>query len=184
MHSRSPKRFALAAAVIAALMALPAQAALRRGAQAPQIVSDGALGGRDFHLDLAALLRRGPVVLYFFPKAFTSGCTAEAHAFAEASDDFAALGATVIGMSNDDVPTLRRFSAEACRNKFAVASASPATIRAYDVALGGSGGTAGLANRTSYVIGRDGRIAMVHSEMDWRNHVSQTLAAVRSLRRR
>ncbi|WP_163361502.1 redoxin domain-containing protein, partial [Enterobacter hormaechei] len=73
-----------------------------------------------FHL--AEALKQGPVVLYFYPKAFTSGCTVEAHQFAEATEKFKAQGVTVIGMSNDDIDTLKKFSVEACRNKFAVAA--------------------------------------------------------------
>ena len=133
---------------------------------------------------LRSALRRGPVVLYFYPKAFTQGCTLEAHAFAEASEQFAAAGATVIGMSNDDLPTLQRFSTEACRDKFAVAIATPAIIQAYDVALSRPGMPTGLASRTSYVIGRNGRIAFVHSDLDYRDHVRLTLAAVQQLRGR
>lgn len=176
-----------AIAMLAALaLAIPAAApaVLPQGARAPQIVTDGALAGKPFRFNLAAALKRGPVVLYFYPKAFTQGCTLEAHAFAEASADFKAAGATVIGMSADDMQSLRRFSTEACRDKFAVAMASPQTIAAYDVALKKPDGTeSGVTSRTSYVIGWDGRIVFVHSNMDWRDHVRLTLEAVRKLRR-
>ena len=172
----------LLAAAALALVPTASQAELAQGAAAPNFAARGALGGKVFAFNLRDALRRGPVVLYFYPKAFTSGCTAEAHAFAEASADFAAAGATVIGMSNDDIGTLRKFSTEACRDKFAVASASPAVIRAYGVNLVRDGEDTGLASRTSYVIGRDGRVAMVHSDMDWRDHVRLTLEAVRGMR--
>lgn len=165
-------------------LAAPAQAELPRGARAPLFTAQGALAGRVFGFDLAKALRRGPVVLYFYPKAFTSGCTAEAHAFAEAADDFARAGATVIGMSNDDLPTLQKFSREACRDKFAVASASPSVIRAYDVALVRDGVKTGLTRRTSYVIAPDRRVVLVHSDMDWRQHVRLTLEAVQGLQRK
>jgi peroxiredoxin Q/BCP len=132
---------------------------------------------------LKQALQKGPVVLYFYPKAFTKGCTLEAHAFAEASDDFKAAGATVVGMSNDDIATLQKFSTEACRDKFAVAAASPAVIKAYDVALKLPAGiSTGLTKRTSYVIARNGKVTMVHSDMDYRDHVKLTLAAVRKLK--
>lgn len=168
----------LLAAAVLALVPTASQAELAQGAAAPMFAARGALGGKVFSFNLRDALKRGPVVLYFYPKAFTSGCTAEAHAFAEASDEFAAAGATVIGMSNDDIGTLRKFSTEACRDKFAVASASPAVIRAYGVNLVRDGQDTGLASRTSYVIAADGRVAMVHSEMDWRDHVRLTLEAV------
>ena len=170
------RRLLLGLALAAA--ALPAVAALPRGAKAPDFVATGALAGKPFQLRLKQQLRKGPVVLYFFPKAFTQGCTLEAHAFSEAMPEFRKAGAQVIGMSADDLPTLKRFSVEACRSAFPVASATPATIAAYDVALKAR---PGLTNRTSYVIDRRGRIVAVHSDSDWSRHVAVTLAAVRSL---
>ena len=174
-----------AAALLASLLAsAPAHAALPEGARAPAITTQGALAGRSFTFDLGRALRQGPVVLYFFPKAFTQGCTLEANAFAEAMDEFRAAGAQVVGLSADDLDTLRRFSTEECRDAFAVAVASPATIRAYDVAFAREGQDTGLSDRTSYVIGQDGRVAMVHSDLDWREHVQRTLAAVKAMQRR
>ena len=170
--------------VLAAVIASPAAAALPVGAKAPDFVATGALAGKPFQLRLKNELRKGPVVLYFYPKAFTKGCTLEAHAFSEASGEFRKAGASVIGMSADDLPTLKRFSVEACRNAFPVASASPATIKAYDVAMPVVGKLTNMSNRTSYVIGRNGRIAFVHSDLDWSKHVSQTLTAVRALNKR
>lgn len=180
------KKSAIALFAALAALAIPAAApaVLPQGVRAPQIVTDGALAGKAFRFNLASALKRGPVVLYFYPRAFTQGCTLEAHAFAEASAEFKAAGATVIGMSADDLASLRRFSTEACRDKFAVAIASPKTIAAYDVALKkGDGTDTGMTSRTSYVIGRDGRVVFVHSDMDWREHVRLTLDAVRKLRR-
>ena len=162
------------------LASLPALAALPQGARAPDFTTTGAVGGKAFKLHLKDQLRRGPVVLYFFPKAFTKGCTLEAHAFAEAMPDFRKAGARVIGMSADDLPTLKKFSTEECRSAFPVATASPATIAAYDVAWKDR---PGLTTRTSYVIARDGRIVMVHDDLDYKDHVAKTLAAVRALKR-
>ncbi len=163
-----------------AMIAAPATAAgLAVGAKAPTFTTRGAVGGQVVNVDLAQQLKKGPVVLYFFPAAFTGGCNAEAHAFAEAVPDFQKAGATVIGMSADDVPTLQRFSSEKCAGKFAVASAGPAVIKSYDVGLN-AGGRA-LTKRTSYVIARDGRIAFVHDDMNPAQHVALTLAAVRKL---
>lgn len=175
-------------AALASLLALSLPAAssavLPNGARAPQIVTQGALAGKPFVFNLEKALRKGPVVLYFYPKAFTQGCTLEAHAFAEASAEFQAAGATVIGMSADDLTSLQRFSTEACRDKFAVAIANPRTIAAYDVVLKKpDGSSTGLASRTSYVIGKDRRIKFVHSNSDYRDHVRLTLQAVRALRR-
>lgn len=171
---------ALPASALAALFtvgaASPAMAELPVGADAPSFSARAAMAGREFGFSLQLALRQGPVVLYFYPKAFTSGCTLEANAFAEAMPDFRAEGASVIGMSNDDIETLKRFSREECRDAFPVGVASESVISAYDVTLGGSG----LSSRTSYVIAPDGRIAFVHSNSDYRGHVRRTLAAVRA----
>ena len=168
-----------AAAVLAFAAISPASAELAKGAQAPTFTTQAALAGKEFGFSLTSALAKGPVVLYFYPKAFTSGCTLEANAFAEAMPQFKALGASVIGMSNDDIDTLKRFSREECRDAFPVGVASPKVIAAYDVAMGSSG----LANRTSYVIGRDGKVVTVYSSGDYRGHVTKTLEAVRKLRK-
>ena len=166
-------------ALCLAMVASPAAAALPTGAQAPNFVTQGAIGGKPFKLDLSEQLRHGPVVLYFYPKAFTKGCTLEANAFSEAMPEFKAAGARVIGMSADTIDTLKKFSIEGCRSAFPVARADKKVIKAYDVAIP----VVGLSNRTSYVIARDGRIVMVHSEMDWKDHVAKSLAAVKALKR-
>jgi thioredoxin-dependent peroxiredoxin len=176
--------FAMMASLAALSLPAASAAVLPNGARAPQIVAQGALAGKPFTFNLTQALKKGPVVLYFYPKAFTQGCTLEAHAFAEASAEFKAAGATVIGMSADDLPSLQRFSTEACRDKFAVAIAKPSTIAAYDVVLKKpDGSSTGLSSRTSYVIGKDRRVKFVHSNSDYRDHVRLTLQAVRALRR-
>ena len=157
----------------------PGTAALPVGTKAPDFVTTGAVGGKPFKLRLANELKKGPVVLYFFPKAFTKGCTLEAHAFSEAVGDFKKAGAEVIGMSADDLPTLKKFSVEACRSAFPVATATPATQKAYDVDWAEH---PGLTTRTSYVIDRKGHIVMVHDDLDWSEHVAKTLAAVKALK--
>ncbi|MCP5396652.1 MAG: peroxiredoxin [Sphingomonadaceae bacterium] len=172
----------LAACTAVAIAATPALAELPRGAKAPVFTAQGALAGKNMAFNLRSALAKGPVVLYFYPKAFTQGCTLEANAFAEAMDEFEAAGATVIGMSNDDIATLKRFSTEHCRDRFPVAAASPKLIRAYDVSLERDGQKTGLTKRTSYVIAQDGTIAFVHSDMDYRDHVKLTLAAVKRLK--
>ena len=169
----------LFAAIASSLALSPATAALKTGAKARDFTTTGAVGGKPFKIHLAQQLKKGPVVLYFFPKAFTSGCTAEAHAFSEADCDFKKAGAQVIGMSADDLPTLKKFSVEACRNAFPVGTATPATQKAYDVAWAAK---PGLTTRTSYVIDRKGRVAMVHDDLDFSQHVAKTLAAVKALK--
>jgi thioredoxin-dependent peroxiredoxin len=162
-----------------ALSAPVAQAALKPGDKAPDFSTEAALGGKAFQFSLADALARGPVVLYFFPKAFTKGCTIEAHEFAEATARFNALGATVVGVSNDDIDTLKRFSVEACRNKFAVAAdAESRVIRAYDAKLAVM---PGMADRISYVIDTAGRIAYAYGSLDPEGHVANTLKVVEQL---
>jgi peroxiredoxin len=168
--------FALAAVSLAAA---PATAALKVGDRAPDFTTTGAVGGKEFKLHLADQLKKGPVVLYFFPKAFTEGCTAEAHAFSEAIKKFKKAGAQVIGMSADDLPTLHRFSEEHCRSAFPVATATPEIQRGYDVAWAKF---PGHTTRTSYVIGRDGTIRFVHDDPKFNEHVAKTLAAVEALK--
>lgn len=167
-----------------ALLASPAAAALAPGAKAPDFTTRGAIAGKVFTVHLADQLRKGPVVLYFFPAAFTGGCNAEARAFAEHVADFRKAGATVIGMSADTVEELAKFSSTECAGKFAVASAGPAVVSGYDVALGRRLKGRDITSRTSYVIARDGRIAFVHSDMNPAEHVSLTLNAVGKLPRR
>ena len=178
-------RFAPLAAALA-LLAAPAGAVLSTGAKAPDFTTRGAVAGKVVPVHLADALKKGPVVLYFFPAAFTGGCNAEAHAFAEAIGDFRKAGATVIGMSTDSVEDLQRFSTEKCAGQFAVASAGPNVVSGYDVAFpkqitGPDGKLRAITSRTSYVIARDGRISFVHSDMSAAEHVSLTLAAVRQL---
>jgi peroxiredoxin len=170
--------------IVALTVPTPAAAALPVGAKAPNFVTTGALAGKPFQLNLKRELRKGPVVLYFYPKAFTKGCTLEARAFSEANAEFRKAGARVIGMSADDLPTLKRFSVEGCRSAFPVATATAATIKAYDVAMPVVGKLTSMSNRTSYVIDRNGRIAFVHSKLDWSEHVKKTLAAVTALNKK
>ncbi len=170
-------RFALAAL---AFLPVTAPAALPVGAVAPGFVTQGALAGKTFSFDLQKSLKKGPVVLYFFPAAFTQGCTLEARAFAEATAAFTKAGATVVGVAADPIDKLTRFSVEECRNRFAVAVATPAMIAAYDVMLPQ---LSGRSDRTSYVIAKTGRIAYSYSAMRPDDHVANTLAAVRALGR-
>jgi peroxiredoxin len=170
----------LSIAIIASsLIAAPAGAALKVGVTAPDFRTTGAVGGKEFKLHLADQLKKGPVVLYFFPKAFTSGCTAEAHAFSESIGDFKKAGAQVIGMSADDLKTLHDFSTKECRSAFPVATATPAIQRAYDVAWAAH---PGITTRTSYVIGKNGKVVMVHDDLDFSQHVARTLTAVKALK--
>ena len=168
-------------ALLSLAFAVPAHAALAPGARAPDFATRGAIAGKVVPINLKQQLKRGPVVLYFFPAAFTSGCNAEARAFAEKVDAFRAAGATVIGMSADNVADLQRFSSTECAGRFAVASAGPKVIAGYDVALDRQVKGRAVTNRTSYVIAPDGRVAFVHADMNPAEHVAQTLAAVQRL---
>ncbi len=166
-----------AAALLAAGLATPAFAELDEGTKAPVFNTKAAMAGKEFGFSLQTALKQGPVVLYFYPKAFTSGCTLEANAFATAMPEFKAAGASVIGMSNDDIETLQRFSREECRDAFPVGVATRKIMTDYDVAAS----TSAYARRTSYVIAPDGSINTVYSNGDYREHVTRTLAAVKNL---
>jgi peroxiredoxin len=170
--------------LLAILCATPASASLRLGDPAPDFTAQAAVGGKDFTFSLAEALKHGPVVLYFYPKSFTRGCTIEAHEFAEAAQDFAAAGTTLIGMSHDTIETQRKFSTEECRDKFPVA-ADPelSVIRAYDalrVAPRPSGDT--VSERISYVIAPDGKVIYSYLDPAPDKHIENTLAIVRQWR--
>ncbi|MBW4329992.1 peroxiredoxin [Stakelama sp. CBK3Z-3] len=176
--------FFLVPAIIGVAMAVPASAALEQGARAPDFTAKGAMAGKPITITLSRALKKGPVVLYFFPAAFTSGCNAEAAAFAQSIDRFHAAGATVIGMTAGNTDRLIEFSAKHCSGKFPVAAATPAIVKAYDVALTGENAkNTGYTNRTSYVIARDGRIAYRYTAMQPAAHIANTLAAVEKLGR-
>lgn len=169
-------RLAGAALMAGVLIAGTAIAALPNGARAPDFKAEASLGGKTFTFSLADALKKGPVVLYFYPAAFTPGCTVEAHEFAEATSKFKALGATVIGVSHDPIGKLQRFSVSECRSKFAVAADPTQSImKSYDAVLAMR---PELANRTSYVIAPTGEILYSYTSLDPSKHVTNTLAVV------
>ncbi|MEO8298321.1 MAG: peroxiredoxin [Burkholderiales bacterium] len=174
-------RTLLLVSTLALVAVVSAHAALKPGDSAPEFTAEVALAGNSARFTLSQALQRGPVVLYFFPKAFTSGCTVEAHQFAEATPQFEALGATVVGMSNDDIGTLKKFSVEACRNKFAVAADPGArTAKQYDATLAL---LPGVADRITYVIGRDGKVSYTFASLSPDGHVENALKAVAALKK-
>jgi peroxiredoxin len=167
---------ALAAAVVSASVA-PACAALAPGSQAPDFTVRATLGGTPFDASLAAMLKQGPVVLYFYPKAFTSGCTVEAHDFAEAMPSFKQLGAQVLGVSEDGIDTLNKFSVSACQSAFPVGADNQGKVaKAYDATLP----LVGFANRTSYAIAPDGTVLASYTAMDPDGHVSHMMDALKT----
>lgn len=188
----------LAAATIAALAggaaltAAPAFAALETGVTAPEFTAQGMLGGKEFTFDLKEALKKGPVVVYFFPAAYTPGCTAETKLFADAADQYTAAGATLIGVTGgakladgtmanakDNLARLAEFSAEHCRDKFPIAAVTPETIQAYNVVLKQK---QDWSDRTSYVIGQDGKIALAFTNPGATQHVEKTLEALKALK--
>ena len=184
--------------LLAAFSASPALAALKVGDTAPDFSAAGSMGGKDFSFNLKTALKKGPVVVYFYPSAYTGGCDAEAHAFAEMKDKFTAAGATIIGVSGDDIQRLNAFSADPsyCAGKFAVASDAEGKIAAtYGLIINppkpgmkdlrGMELNHGFIPRTTYVIGKDGKIiAVFSSETDHispTDHVEKSLAIVKAL---
>ncbi len=158
----------------------PVRAALKQGNVAPDFTAQGTIGGKEFIFSLASSLKQGPVVLYFYPAAFTKGCTVEAHDFAGAIDRYKALGATVIGISGDDIETLDKFSVSECQSKFAVlADPKRSVMKAYDATMVPF---LAYANRTSYVITPDDRVIYSYTALDPDDHVANTLAALAAWR--
>lgn len=174
-------KLAAIAVVGTAALASPALAALKVGAQAPDFSAQAYLAGEPFTFELADALKKGPVVVYFFPAAHTPGCNLEAHLFSEAIEEFKAHDATVIGVTAGNIEELADFSKETehCGGKFAVAADPGAKIAArYDAVLAQK---PEWSDRTSYVISPEGSIVHVHSDLNPNKHVAETLAAVKAL---
>ena len=173
-------RLIAAGGVAALLAAAPAHAALKVGALAPDFSAQASQAGKQFPFKLSDALKKGPVVLYFFPAAFTSGCTIEAHEFADASAEYHKLGATLIGVTAGNIDRLTEFSVSECRSKFAVAADPRAAIaKSYAATLAIY---PGHSDRTSYVISPDGKVLFAYSNLKPDEHVVKTLDAVKAYR--
>ena len=176
-------KLAAIAAVGTVTLASPSLAALSVGTKAPDFSAPAYLAGKPFTFKLADALKNGPVVVYFFPAAHTSGCNVEAHLFSQAIGKFKAQHATVIGVTAGNVDQLADFSKETkyCSGKFAVASDPGAKIaKQYDAILTPK---PEWSNRTSYVISQSGSIAHVYSSLSPNKHVDETLDAVKALKK-
>ena len=170
------KKF-LAFILLMLTLSTSAYAALDVGDAAPNFTASAALGGKVYKFTLADSLAKGPVVLYFFPAAFSVGCSIEAHEFAEAIGRFEALGATVIGVSSDDIDTLGKFSVQACQGKFPVASDNAQNVmKSYDAVMALR---PDYANRVSYVIAPNGKVIYNYQSLNPSRHVEKTLAALK-----
>lgn len=186
-------RSSIAALLVAASVA-PAFAALETGAKAPEFTTQASLAGKAFSYSLKDELAKGPVVVYFYPSAYTGGCNVQAHEFAQRMDKFKAAGASVVGVSLDPIARLNDFSAdpEYCAGKLPVASDADGKIaKSYDLTI--TAGKAGqkdsrgteighdFAERTTFIVGRDGRIAATIGGVKPAENVEQALAAVQKL---
>jgi peroxiredoxin Q/BCP len=167
-----------AATLLSIAFAAPASAGLNVGAQAPDFSTPGIQGSTTLTVDLAVLLKMGPVVIFFFPSVFTGGSTEESHEFADNIDKFRAAGATVVGMSREPIDALARFSIEECAGKFPLAWAGPSIVAGFDV-----NDNSNFTTRTTYVIAPTGKIAFVHDDEDYRAHVKSSLAFVQGMKR-
>jgi len=179
--------FRLAISVLAAclfLIPFDAHAALRVGEKAPDFTVQASVGGKEFTFSLADSLKNGPVVVYFYPKSFTKGCTIEAHEFADAADRFAALRASLIGVSADGIDIQKQFSTMECRDKFPVAADPDMTvIRAYDAVMTSLPGKTDIADRISYVIAPDRTVLYTFTALAPDQHVENTLEIVQQWRK-
>ena len=168
----------LACTAVSLLVPFCAHADLDIGERAPDFTADAALAGSVYRYSLAEALQKGPVVLYFFPAAFSEGCSVEAHYFAEAVAEYKAMGATVIGVSGDDIETLSKFSVQACQSRFPVASdQSQSVMKSFDAVMQTR---PEYANRISYVIAPSGSIVYHYMSLNPTKHVERTLAALRT----
>ena len=192
------KRLMLSAA-LALAVALPAAAALKTGTAAPAFAAKASLAGKTFDFSLAEARKTGPVVVYFYPSAYTKGCNVQAHSFAEEADNFKAAGATIIGVSQDSIARLNEFSADPdyCAGKFPVASDPGGAIaKSYDLkTFDGKPGMKdsrdkdidhAFTERTTFVIAADGKIAAVLSTTDDKidpgDHAAKALEIVKGLK--
>jgi peroxiredoxin Q/BCP len=183
---------------LSVLVSLPVWAALKVGDKAPDFSARGSLAGKEFNFSLADALKKGPVVVYFYPSAYTKGCDLEAHTFAEQKDKFDAAGATIIGVSGDSIARLDQFSADPayCAGKFPVVSDAELKIAgSYNLtttaAKAGATDVRGTAidhdfiERTTFVIGTDHKIVATLSTNDDKlapdQHVDKSLAIVQQL---
>lgn len=173
-------------------------AILSKGDAAPVFNAQASLAGSEFDFSLKKAVEKGPVVVYFYPSAYTGGCDAEAHAFAESKDKFTAAGATIIGVSADDIQRLNSFSSDPnyCAGKFPVASDPEGKIAAsYGLTMAspksgikdirGQDLTHGFIPRTTFVINKEGKIVAVFSSQNDHispaDHVEKALAIVKGL---
>ena len=180
------------------LIALPVLAALKVGDKAPDFSARASLAGKEFPFSLESALKKGPVVVYFYPSAYTKGCDLEAHTFAEKKDKFDAAGATIIGVSADSIARLNVFSADPdyCAGKFPVASDANREIAAsYNLAVSavrpgmmdvrGTAVDHDLIERVTFVIGKDHKIIATFSSKDDKlspdGHVEKSLEIVQQL---
>jgi thioredoxin-dependent peroxiredoxin len=184
----------LSCVLLSSLIALPALAALKEGDVAPDFKTQASLAGKTFTFSLKDALKKGPVVVYFYPSAYTGGCNIQAHAFAVNSEKFAAAGATIIGVSLDSIARLNDFSADPqyCAGKFPTASdANGAISRSYELKVAeahqGAKDTRGVeighgfAERTTFVVTPDGRIAATIGGLAPADNVDKALAEVQHL---
>jgi peroxiredoxin len=180
--------------LLSSVITLPAMAALKEGDTAPDFATKASIAGKTFNFSLQEALKNGPVVVYFYPSAYTGGCNIQAHAFAVNSEKFAAAGATIIGVSLDSIERLNDFSADPqyCAGKFPTASDATGKIaKSYDLKVRegkeGSKDTRGeeighgFAERTTFIVTPDGKIAATVGGLAPADNVDKALEAVQKL---
>lgn len=172
----------LLSACVVVSLSMSAHAMLAIGASPPSFKLPAAQAGKGIQVSSSALLKKGPVVVYFYPAAFTPGCSIEAKLFAESMPAFEKLGASVVGISGDTIDTLKRFSVSHCQGRFPVASDVGLTVAKQYQAAGAYSGS--YASRVSYVIGQNGKVLSQLNDSGPAEHIRQSLATVQALRAR
>ncbi len=180
--------------LLAGVCSLSAFAALKEGDNAPDFSAQASLNGKAFTFSLQSALKKGPVVVYFYPSAYTGGCNIQAHTFAVNQDKFAAAGVTIIGVSLDSIERLNTFSAdpEYCAGKFPVASDVDGKIsKSFDLSIkeipAGVKDSRGMdighniTERTTFIIGSDGKIAASVGGVSPEENVNKALALAQKI---
>lgn len=176
--SKAPEQSNISEQKFAEIARKSMQDRLKLGQAAPNFITKAALNGEEQDFNLNEALKNGPVVLYFFPKAFTPYCNLEAHDFSEKADEFKKYGATLIGLSTDNIDTLKKFSKKECSGKFMVGHATSEIIKQYGVSVGGMP----ITTRTSFVISKFGDVKLIYTNSDYHGHADNALEMVKELK--
>ncbi|MBC3874006.1 peroxiredoxin [Undibacterium flavidum] len=184
----------LVSTIVALTIASSAIAALKEGQTAPEFTTQASFSGKAYSYSLKEQLKKGTVVVYFYPSAYTNGCNIQAHSFAESAEKFKAAGASIVGVSLDSIERLNDFSADPdfCAGKISVASDADGKIaKSYELTIReaqagrkdsrGKDLDHGFAERTTFIITPDGKINATVGGVSPFENVEKSLAIVQKI---